>query len=115
MTLITRRRAAVTGLLASAALSGVFALNSPLASAADSSAMPMSSSPASGPTGTQPGGGVAFGGGAVDLDGNPVETRSYVGNTPPDDLGTLGCSGTVSVDGTVTDQQGDCDLVQGQG
>ena len=39
-------------------------------------------------------------------------TGTYVGNDLPDDLGELECSAAVSVDGTVTEQQGDCEGLQ---
>jgi len=93
---LSRTKAAAGGLLATAVVCGALALGSPAASAGDDPAPPN----------------VTVGGGAVDLDGNPVETRTYVGDDMPDDLGTLECSATVSADGTLTDQQGDCSGLQ---
>lgn len=93
---LSRSKTAAAGLLATAVVCGALALGSPAASAGDSP-VPL---------------GVSSGGGAVDLQGNPVETRTYVGKDLPDDLGTLECSATVSADGTVTDQQGDCSGLQ---
>lgn len=78
----TLRRGVVVGGVAAAAVSGVLALASTSASA--------SVDPA--PPGAQL---VTPGGRAVDLQGRPVESRSYVGDTPPSDLGTLQWSGSV--------------------
>lgn len=90
---ITRRRtAAVGGLLATAVLIGAFAVSAPAASAGDGPTAPPATSS----------------GGAVDLAGEPVESRSYVGDEPPADLGTLECAAAVEADGTVTVLQGDC-------
>ena len=96
MATITRRRLAAGGLATTALLCGVLALTSTSASAGSSPTPP----------------GVTSGGGAFDLEGNPVEARTYVGNDQPSDLGELECSATMSVDGTVTDQQGDCGGLQ---
>lgn len=96
MATITRRRLAAGGLATTALLGGVLALTASSASADSSPTSP----------------GVSSGGGAFDLSGDPVETRTYVGNDQPSDLGELQCSATVSVDGTVTDQQGDCTALQ---
>ena len=78
----TTRRGVVVGGLAVAAVCGVLALASTTASASGDPVLP----------GVQQ---VIPGGGAVDLQGHPVESRSYVGDTPPSDLGTLQGSGSV--------------------
>ena len=108
MTLTTRRKTAAGGLLAATLLCGALAFNTPSASAADDRAPSTVSGSSSGSATAGPGG-VTFSGGAVDLNGKPVESRTYVGDTPPTDLGKLQCSATVNVDGTVTDKKGDCD------
>lgn len=41
---------------------------------------------------------VSWSAGATDLQGNPVESRTYVGDTPPADLGKLEFEGTATVD-----------------
>ena len=103
MTLTTRRKTAAGALLAATLLTGALALNAPSASAADDTAPSTT-------TTTQDG--VRYGGGAVDLNGNPVDTRTVVSDTPPADLGEPICSATVNADGTVTDTKGDCDGLQ---
>ena len=40
---------------------------------------------------------VTSGGGAFDLNGNPVESKTYIGDVPPADLGELQFSGEASV------------------
>ncbi len=96
MALSTRSKAAAGGLAATALLCGALALAAPAANASSDPKAP----------------GVSYSGGAVDLDGNPVESRAVVSDTPPADLGELICSGTVKADGTVIDQQGDCSGLQ---
>lgn len=92
MAMTFRRKATAGGLIASAVLIGAFAFTVTGASAGDSPTPPSVSSE----------------GGATDLNGNQVESRTYVGDSLPDDLGTLECSAMVSSDGTVTVQQGAC-------
>lgn len=106
MSLTTRRKATAGGLLAATLLTGALALNLPSASAADGRAPASSGASSSATAGKD---GVTFGGGAVDLKGNSVETRTVVSDTPPADLGAPTCSATVHADGTVTDTKGDCD------
>jgi hypothetical protein len=77
-----RSRAAV-GALAAAVVCSALALGSTAASASGDSAPPGSPQ-------------VTHGGGAVDLQGRPVESRTYVGDTPPSDLGTLQWSGSAT-------------------
>lgn len=96
MEFLPRHKLAVGGLAAAAALCGALALAAPSASASSDPAPP----------------GVTSGGGAVDLQGNPVQTRTYVGDEPPGDLGDLQCAATVSADGTVTETAGDCTGLQ---
>jgi hypothetical protein len=43
---------------------------------------------------------ISSGGGAFDLDGNLVESRTYVGAALPSDLGELEQSGTATADST---------------
>lgn len=92
MEFLKRHKLAAGGLAATAALCGAIALAAPSATASSNPTPP----------------GVTSGGGAVDLQGNPVETRTYVGDDVPSDLGDLQCAATVSVDGTVTGTEGDC-------
>lgn len=40
---------------------------------------------------------VTSGGGAFDLNGNPVESKTFIGDVPPADLGELQFSGEASV------------------
>lgn len=96
MALSNRSKATAGGLAATALLCGALALAAPAANASSDLEPP----------------GISYSGGAVDLDGNPVESRTVVSDTPPADLGELLCSATVSADGTVTDQQGDCSGLQ---
>lgn len=83
MAISMRRKAVVGGLVATAAGCGVVAV---LATSASASAEPK-------PPASQE---AISGGGAYDLDGNPVESRTYVGDTPPSDLGSLEQSGSAA-------------------
>lgn len=40
---------------------------------------------------------VSWSGGAIDNNGNEVQSKTYVGDTPPSDLGELEYSGTATV------------------
>ena len=76
------RSKAAAGAMVAAAACGALVLGSAAASASGESA-----------PGSQQ---VSPGGGAVDLEGRQVPSRTYVGDEPPSDLGTLQGSGTAT-------------------
>jgi hypothetical protein len=79
----TVRRKAAFGALAAAAVCGGLVLVTTSASASGDPAPPGSHQ-------------ATAGGGAVDLQGHPVESRTFVGDTPPSDLGTLQGAGSAN-------------------
>ena len=83
MTISTRRQALTGALIATAAGFGIVAMAATSASASADPTPPASHT-------------LTSDGGAFDLAGNPVQTRTYVGDTPPADLGTLEESGTAT-------------------
>lgn len=83
MAISMRRKALAGALVATAAGCGIVAMAATSASASGDPKPPASQQATSG-------------GGAYDLNGNPVQTRTYVGDTPPSDLGTLEQSGTAT-------------------
>jgi hypothetical protein len=84
MAITMRRKAAAAVLAATAAMCGIVAMAATSASASGDPTPPAAQQ-------------ATPGGGAYDLNGNPVQTKTYVGDTPPADLGTLEQSGTATV------------------